>query len=641
VVAPAGAQDTKKIEPVVVTATKIEEPLERLGASVTVIEEAELRTYNYVELGDALRRVPGVEVLTSGSFGKTTSIRIRGANPNQVQVLVDGMRVKSPTLGTAELADITLDQIERIEVVRGPQSTLYGADAIGGVVNIITKRGRGPFSAYASVEGGNYDTHRERAGFSGSAGPLDYSAGGSWFESNGQFRNDGTEERSLAGRVGLRLPADGHIGLAVRYSRNHTELPFDGLTPRRTSPFFVLDPDADQVSETVTLSLQWEQRPVEWLELRGRVGQFWNSQGFRDPATPADAAAGNVDNFVGDVRSQVNVQRREIELLAALHAGKWNTLTLGGEHRWEAGENTSVVAGVRDHFRSHLATVSVFAQDELRLFERLILAGGWRRDDNTVFGVANTYRASAVGLVPETASRIHGAWAEGFRAPTINDLFFPDTTGGLCPPFGNRSLKPERSRSWDVGVDQSFLQRRLRLGATYFHNEFDDLITVVTVPPTAAGLAAGFDVCFQSGNVGKARSQGLEFSSELEPVDWLLLAVNYTFTDTEDLSTGQDLPRFARHRWNTSVTVTPVSRLSLFVQALVVSSAFEAESFPRTPGFHRIDVGGRYRLVERRSAFPALDAFVRVNNVTNQNYAEHLGFRALGINALVGLEARY
>src|SRR5206468_283143 len=189
---PATAQELRQTDPVVVTATKLAEPRSQVGATVTVITEEELKTYNYVTVDDALRQVPGLEVQRSGSIGKLSEIRIRGTSTNQVQVLIDGVRVKSPTAGTFDFSDVALDQIERIEVVRGPQSTLYGADAIGGVVHIITKRGEGPFSAFASSEVGHYDTLRERAGFSGSYKLFDYSFGVSWLESNGQFRNDGS-----------------------------------------------------------------------------------------------------------------------------------------------------------------------------------------------------------------------------------------------------------------------------------------------------------------------------------------------------------------------------------------------------------------------------------------------------------------
>ena len=175
--APVSGQEPKKLEPVIVTGTIIETPAEQVGATVTVIEGEEIEQRVYQTVDEALRQVPGVEIRRSGSFGKTTSISIRGANPNQVQILVDGVRVKSPTSGQVDLADIAPEAIERIEIIRGPQSTIYGADAIGGVVQIITRRGSGPPTAYASQEVGNYDTYRAKTGLSGAWKAFDYSLG--------------------------------------------------------------------------------------------------------------------------------------------------------------------------------------------------------------------------------------------------------------------------------------------------------------------------------------------------------------------------------------------------------------------------------------------------------------------------------
>jgi vitamin B12 transporter len=633
----AGAQEPRKLEPVVVTATKIETPQEQLGASVTVITEDDLRTWNYTEVHEALRQVPGVQIQQSGSFGKTAAIRIRGASPQQVQILVDGVRVKSPTTGLAELSDISIDLIERIEVVRGPQSTLYGADAIGGVVNIITKRGRGPFSPYASVEAGNYDTHRERLGGSGSVGPFDYALGGSWFESNGQFRNDGTERRALSSRVGLTLPAGGHLGLSGRYNRNKSELPFDGVTPIPGSPFFVLDPNAEQLSETLTVALEWTQKPVEWFEVRARYGQFWNWLTFKDPATPADAAAGNSDLIFGATRSQIDVERRETELLTAWHAGKWNTLTLGGEYRAEFGAFDSTSGFGPAAFDRHLETVSWFVQDELRLLERLILSGGRRWDDHSAFGSVATHRAGAVLLIRETGTKVRATWGEGFRAPAINELFFPQ--------FANPGLRPERSESWDAGLDQRLWRDRVRLGITYFENTFRNLIQntqdTSLCPP---GNPFGCPV-----NIGRARTRGVEFAGALDLLDTLALSGGYTFTDSEDLATGRPLRRFPRHRYTAGLTWEPVKALSLFAEAHVVSSQFDQASDPvtftavdvRNPGYHRIDLGGTYRIVDKLGPYPALDFTLRLNNATDARIFEVFGFRNLGINVLAGLQARY
>ncbi|PYO00200.1 MAG: hypothetical protein DMD89_08665, partial [Candidatus Rokuibacteriota bacterium] len=607
----ASAQELRQVDPVVVTATKIAEPRSQVGATVTVITEEELKTYNYLTVDDALRQVPGLEVQRQGSAGKFSQVRIRGTSTQQVQVLIDGVRVKSPTAGTFDFSDLGLDQIQRIEVVRGPQSTLHGADAIGGVIQIITKQGQGPFSAYASSEVGNHDTLRERVGFSGSYKLLDYSFGAAWFESNGQFPNDGTEQRGIASRVGVTLPADGHIGLAFRYNRTKNDLPFDGnSTPVPFSPFFVLDRDSRQQSETTTLSLQWDQKPVEWFEVHGRVSGFWNQLGFQDPFTLSDARIPfNSDS--NDESSQIDTNRQDIELLGAFHLGKWNTFTVGVEQIYEYGRNRSsggfLGPGVASVFSKQIDNFAYFFQDEIKLFDRVILSAGRRHDDNSAFGGATTNRAGLVVRVPETDTRVRGSWGEGFRAPTINDLFFPG--------FSNPNLKPERSESWEAGVDQNFFKKRVRLGATYFENKFDDLIQFVSV----GGL-------FRPVNVAKAWTQGEEVTIEIEPIDRLLFTANYTHVETKDFSTRGELRRVPHHVGNIGVTWTPIPALTVYTQINVVSSqgdlAFDPVLFVstpvRNPGYYRIDLGGVYNIVPKRGNFPALDFTARINNVTDQ-----------------------
>src|SRR5712692_6620388 len=208
------AQETQKAEPVVVTATKVETPVEQVGAAISVITGEDFKTYHYETVGDALRQIPGLEVERSGSLGKVTTLSIRGANSNQVQILVDGVRVKSPTTGQVDLSDLSPDLIERIEIIRGGQATLYGADAIGGVVNIITKKGTGPFSAIVENTGGNYDTFQNRA-----------SINGSHLESNGQFKNDNSDNNAAGGRVGITLPYDSALSVSYRYNKNNTGVP--------------------------------------------------------------------------------------------------------------------------------------------------------------------------------------------------------------------------------------------------------------------------------------------------------------------------------------------------------------------------------------------------------------------------------
>lgn len=600
----AAAQEARRLDPVVVTATKIETPAEQLGASVTVVTGEEIQKFHYQTVGEALRRVPGVEVQQQGSLGKLTGAKIRGANANQVQVLIDGVRVKSPTTGQVDLSDISPDLIDRIEIIRGPQSTLYGADAIGGVINIITKKGKGPFSASAEQEVGNYDTLRSKVGASGAFKIFDYSFSASHGESNGQFRNDGSEANAINGRVGVSLPWNTSLAYILRYNRSDTDLGVRSVSPRQPiQP--LIDVNAKQQSETTVMALEAQTRPVDWWESRARVARYENNLGFQDPPDPGTADVGSF--------SQIDVERREVEWANHLHLGKWSTSSVGIEYRHEQGENKNTF-----HTRTH--TSSYFFQEQLRFFDRLFMSAGFRTEDHSVFGKKTTERGSLAYLIKETGTRIHGSAGSGFRAPTLNDLFFPDAS--------NISLKPETSFSYDAGVDQAFWKNRARLGLTFFRNAFENLIQ--------------FDlVKFIPENVARARSAGVEFTSEVDLLDNLMASVNYTFTDSEDLKSRHPLRRVAPHRWSGGLTWDPFPRLSLFTQVTTVSRQFESDRGHSNSGHTRVDVGGTYRLLARHGLLQSLDVFARVQNLLNEGYAEVRGFPALGINTLVGLRAAF
>jgi vitamin B12 transporter len=607
----AGAQDVdtpeaKKVDPVVITANKVDTPVSQTGAAVTVIPGGDFQTFQYTSIGDALRTVPGVDVRQSGSFGKTTAVSIRGANPSQVQVLVDGIRVKSPTLGEAELVDIAPDLIERIEVVRGPQSTLYGADAMGGVINIITKKGQGKI-IQGSIESqvGNYGTWVSRGTGYGQWSILDYSFAGSYAESNGQFKNDNADQAALSGRIGLTLPYDSSLAFVARWNRTDTDLPvkFVCCGPLPIEPF--IDRNAQQQSETLILSLEGKTRPVPWWESRARISRYQNAQGFQDPVDPGY-------DFDIAQKSQINVERREAEWINSFFVGPWSTSTVGLEYRHEEGDNKGV-------FKDATHTKSFFFEQQLRLFDRIFLTGGVRIDDNSAFGTHTSPRGSAAFAIKETGTRIRGSAGSGFRAPTLNELFFPG--------FSNPDLQPETSFSWDVGVDQTFWRERIRLGLTVFYNKFDNLIRFVPIDtfPFVAAV-----------NVARARAAGVEVTGEADLLKNLVASVNYTYTDSEDLSTNRWLPREPQHRWNIGVTWEPIRRLQLFTQIHVVTRQFESEEAGFNSGHTRIDVGGSYRVVDKYGVLQFLDLTARVNNVLNEGYAEVRGFPALGTAFLLG-----
>jgi len=612
------AQEVKQAEPVVVTATRLETPAEQLGASVTVIPGDDIDTRRYPTVDEALRGVPGVEIRRSGSFGKTTAISIRGANPNQVQVLVDGMRVKSPTLGQVDLSDLSPELIERIEVIRGPQSTLYGADAIGGVVNVITRRGKGPFSLWGTQEVGNYDTLRSGTGFSGSQGIFDYAFAFGHFESNGQTINDGVNQDSFNTRVGLALPGNTDVWMALRWNKTDTGVPIEFVAnPQPIVP--TIDPNTRQETETLIINLAAHTRPVSWWESDMRVGRYWNRQKFIDPPDPFPCPPitfGPPCDFSGLFK----VERREVEWLNHFHVGSWSTSTFGVEYRWESAD----VQGTNG-FGPKTETVSGLFQQQFRFFDRLFMAAGVRVEDNDVFGRSVTERGSLSFLIKETGTRIHGGAGSGFRAPTFNDLFFPG--------FSNPALEPEKSFSWDAGIEQKLWGNRIRLDATVFKNSFTNLIRCcvpLAVPPFVA-----------TANIGRARSEGLEFTSEADLLDNLRVGVNYTYTETKDMDAHTWLPREPRHRWNARVVWQPIKPLSLWTELHIVTRQWESLGNIYASGYTRVDLGGSYRMLERWGHVKYVDLTARIQNVANESYQEVRGFPALGITGIGGVRVAF
>lgn len=609
--APVDGQETKQVDPVVITATTVETPAEELGVALTVVTGEDFKTYHYSTLDDAFRNIPGVNVVQQGSYGKLSTLSIRGANASQVLILVDGVRVASPTVGQTDLSDISPDLIERIEVIRGPQATLYGADAIGGVVNIITKKGTGPFSATVENMGGNYDTLHSRISLSGAYKIFNYALSGSHLESNGQFQNDNSNVNAVSGRIGVSLPFDSSLAFVYRYNKTDTGVPVKGVFPPPQPVDPIINPNAKQQTETTVMSLEGKTRPVEWWESRVRISRYTNNQGFQDPVDPG------VD-FDFPFRSQVNVERREAEWFNSIFLGKWSTSTVGFGYRHEEGD----IKGV---FRAARHVPWVLFEEQLRFFDRLFITGGFRIEDDSVFGQATTAQGSVAFVIKETGTRLRGSAGTGFRAPTFNDLFFPG--------FSNPDLLPERSQSWDVGVDQNLWQNRVRLKLSYFVTNFSNAITFGPLPTAPFG--------FGPVNAGRARSKGVEAGGEVDILPNLVASFTYTYTDTDNLSTNRPLARIPRNAGSAGLTWEPISRLSFFAQVYVVSRQFDSYGDIYNSGHTRVDAGGTYRIVNQLGWLQRLELVARAQNILNEKYAEVHGFPALGANFLIGLRAGF
>jgi vitamin B12 transporter len=601
--------EARRAEKIVVTSTRSEEPAEQTGASVSVKVEEEMRVQEYRDVEEVLRTIPGVQVQTSGSPGKLSTVRIRGANPTQVQILVDGVRVKSATSGDFDFADLMLDDVERIEVLRGPQSTLYGADAIGGVIHVITKRGQGPPSAFVDVEGGNYETFRGRLGLAGSTGPWNYSLGVSGLTLGGQFENDEHDLVSVNTRIGYALPGKGELSLVGRFQDGHRGLPFATVFPD-------FDPNRSQDDRLSLASMEWRQPWTSSWEHRLRVGVVDETLEFRDKPDPGHELGFDSDIFT---------TRFEAEWYHFITPVPWNTITAGAEYRNETGE-------VKGSYKETTDSWALVIQDQLRLFDRLFLTGGVRYDGNSAFEDKATARVALSYLVKETDTRLKASWGQGFRAPTFNELFFPAFPP--CPAFGNPNLRTEESQSWDGGVEQHLWARRVRLAATYFRNDFTDLIQSTLIDPV--------NFCFQAQNVGKARTEGVEAEASVAPIDGLVLALAYTYTDSEDRATGDPLRRIAKNALAVTATWEPLPGLTLSGEVQVLSSQFEAPGQPRNPGYAVVNAAAAYRLPIRRWwHLSNITLHVRATNLFNEDYSEVAGFPALGTHVMAGVRATF
>jgi vitamin B12 transporter len=458
-------------------------------------------------------------------------------------------------------------------------------------------------------EGGNYTTFRERAGVSGSTGPWSYSLGVSRLDFEGQFDNDEHRVTSVNARLGYALPNNGELSLVGRYQNGSLGIPFATVFPD-------FDPNREQDQQLALLSLEWRQPWTPIWEHRLRVSGVDETLTLRDQPDPAHPFA-----FDSDISSR----RLETEWYHFIKPVPWNTITLGAEYRTEVGE-------VKGNYRKTADSWALVLQDQIALFDRLFLTGGVRYDGSNVFEDQPTGRVAASYLLKQTDTRFKASWGQGFRAPTFNELFFPAFPP--CPAFGNPNLKPEESNSWDGGVEQHLWGRRVRLGVTYFRTDFTDLIQ--------STLIDSVNFCFQAQNIGKARSEGVEVEASVTPVDGLVLALAYTYTDSEDLTTGNPLPRVAPNALAVTGTWEPLPGLTLSGEVLVMSSQFEAPGQPRNPGYTVVNAAAAYRLpIKRWGVLSNIALHVRVTNLFNESYSEVAGFPALGTHVVAGIRANF
>jgi vitamin B12 transporter len=607
---------------IVVTATRLETPAREVGSAVSVISGESLERLKREFILEALRESVGVSIAQNGGPGEEASVFLRGANSEHTLVLLDGVALNDPVnpSRSADLAHLYADNIDRIEILRGPQSPLYGSDALAGVVNIITKRGRGPARFALGTSGGSFGTYAGQAGVSGSTARFDYSLGLTGFTSRGisaasalrpgNSEKDGYRNLTLSGRVGVRLRQNLDVELIGRSVAARTDIDnFGGA--------YGDDPNNRQDYRSRFLKAQ-----VRGLFLRNRWEQrlaisVIDSRRTHD--NPADTLHPQ-ESESGVFKSRLLTVDWQNNLF--VHAS--HTVTAGLEIRQERGESDYHYFSFGQDFPSlfpleRAATTGLYIQDSIRLADRLFAAAGIRYDHHSRAGNALTYRLAPAYIIPATGTKIRASLATGFKAPSIYQLYAPGTIYG---PIGDRNLRPEKVTGWDAGIEQSWLDGRVRTSLGYFRNDFEDLI----------------DFSFTQGyvNVGRALSRGVEAELEARPLEDVSMSLLFTHLDARDTVTGQRLLRRPR---NTASAVLRCDFLGRWSATLSYDYAGDRRDIEYS-AYSSIPVSlSPYGLLNGVLTFlaaPGLQLFARVDNALNARYEMVFGYGTPGASLQLG-----
>jgi len=590
-----------EVESVVVSATRFDIPLDQSPSSVSVITSQDIEQKQIQRVSDALREPPGLSVVQTGTAGQLTSVFIRGLRSEHTQILLDGIPINQGLQGAFNFADLTTDDIDRIEVVRGPQSTIYGPRALAGVIQIFTKEGTGTPNVMLAAEGGSYDTFREWGQSDGKIDGFDYSAGASRLDTENARPNNNYRNTAGIADVGWSPNDQLRIGSLFTYSVSDTGNPNTIFDPRPIDHF---------LTERWLIGPHIDWKPTDWWDHKF-IFSYDHERQVNDP---------NEDGFVGATRALF--ERTQIDYQNNLRPASWLTLTSGFYYsRVDAGQERPFVLFGPTFVSDLTEEVAGFVQTTLTPIENLIFVAGGRFDHFNQFGGVWTYRFAGSYKIEKTNTTLHSSVGTGFSPPSSQDKIFGNNFG----------LKPERDLGWDIGIRQELWNGRVSFGPTYFHNDLSNLI--------------GFNGLFQTLNLGAAETQGLEAELRAQPIPDLVFTASYTYIDAEKTSSkdisqlqGARLPRRPRNELYVSGSYLWWKRLRTVVEAKWVNAREELNF--GGPNFD-IEDYGFVNIAAEYQVNPNLSLFGRIDNLMNEHYSEVFGFPALGRAAYGGVKMRF
>ena len=628
------SSDTVRIHDLVVTATRTAIPRREAPATVTSVSGEELRARGFRFVADWLREVPGATVVPTGSYGGVTSLFLRGGESDYTKVLIDGVAANLPG-GAMDLANLSLENVERIEVLRGPASVLYGSDAVTGVIHILTRKGHGKPRFNATAMAGTAGTSDVRVGHSGQAGIADWSGHLARFGSSGSY-DFNSDSRSLTGSGRLGLRPDGRTDLAVTLRAGDGESHFP-------TDFSGVPSDSNQYNteRTLTVGFDGGRRLSQSVSLRLAGSAFNSRRGFEDaPDGPADSTG------FGFAASRDGTARRGT-LDARVLWAPITSLALTGGMEWsrESADETSTSSSnfgggaflEEGQFEASRTNTAWYSQAQLTAVDGVDLHGGVRLEDNSVFGTFATWRVGAV-ILPSSSWRLHAAAGTAFRQPTFAEQF-ADTPYEV----GNPDLQPERGMSWELGVESRLVGGAVVLTATWFDQRFRDMIQYQFTNPG--------DPTYQ--NLAEATARGLEVGGSWNLSGSFALSAGYTRLLTEVVEAGSPGPAFdpgqpllRRPPHSGTAGLRWLGRSGGRVQLdLVVVGARDDVDYSSFPA-ERVALDG-YQLVNLSADFPLhkvgtlvlpgdVAVTARVDNLFDEQYLTVVGYPGRGRILLAG-----
>ncbi len=594
----------------VVSATRIATPVAQVGSTVTVITADEIAAQQLRTVTDVLKQVPGLNVVQSGGPGGQTSIFIRGTNSNHTKVLIDGIDVSDPSNAGAsfDFGQLLASDIERIEILRGPQSGLYGSDAIGGVISITTRSGKGPFNLAGTAEGGTFHTNNETLSMGGSTDQFQYAANVEHLHAGslpvtpldllqpGEGRvNDYDDNVTASTRLAYTVVPGFDLNLVGRFTDAHYAFTGD-------NPFEF--PSPPNVTKSKSDSSQYYTR---------LSGHLVSLDGVLDETLGVAYSSAwtlNLDPYLG---ASVNTgDRVKIDWQGAVRLSDDETLVLDAEHDRDA---------IHEPISAEVSDNAGAVELQSHLGEHFYSALNVRYDDNERFGSKLTWRFAPAYVLSATDTRFSASAGTGFKAPTLGELY------QNFPPFffSNPDLKPETSTGYDLGIEQG-LSGTIKVGATWFRNDIRNLITTDVTGTTYA-------------NVGRALSQGVESFIAWQPLQALHLRADYTFTQADDDIAHEELLRRPKHKATLETAWQASDALSFNATVLYVGGWIDGNrdfSIPRltASGYTTVNLAANFALTRHWTVFG------RVDNLFDRRYQDPVGFLQPALGVLAGVRGQ-